>query len=174
MQTVTAEIICHRTACRIACGNLLCGSVLYCEFRQHCTFLAQIEPAVFQTSRHQHGFPSQIVAKRIRQRTIAQTNCPPVPVGIVHQIGVTGCLNGQVFADIGQDRIVRARLIRPQNGLAPCQNCHVAKLRAALCQQQIVHAVDLVQMRSLRIVGGALPEGVGFANGFSGGNVQLA
>ena len=83
-------------------------------------------------------------------------------------------LDGQALPDVRQNGVVRTGFIRTENGLAPCQHCHMAKLCTALCQQQIVHPVGLVKVRSLRIVGSPLPEPVGLADGCPGGDIHFA
>ena len=81
---------------------------------------------------------------------------------------MAGRLNRQIVPDVGQHRIVRTGGIGAVHGFTPGNGRHMAQLCTALRQEQIVHAVDAVDVRPFRIVGASpLPDAVSFPDGFT-------
>src|SRR5699024_8722279 len=90
---------------------------------------------------------------------------PPLAVLVLHQVGVAQALgNARAGIDIpvGEDGVAGAALKGAPGGVAAGDGLHVAVLRAALGNHQVVLAVDFVHVGALgALAAGAVPDGPG-------------
>ena len=89
----------------------------------------------------------------------AEQHHPPRAVGGLDEVGVAGVLHRVVGAAVAEDRVVRAALERPGGRGAARDRDRVARAGAALGDEQVPGAVELVEVRRLgELQPGARPQ----------------
>ena len=106
---------------------------------------AENGPFILPNDRNGKGFSSEIaIVAAIRAR--GQQNRPPLAVGKLNQIGVSGAVDGIIPAQVamGEHGVTRINLVRSLNLAASENGDAVIVVGSALGNHQIVPATDFV------------------------------
>ena len=116
---------------------------------------AEYGPFVLPDDGHQKGFATEIAAFRMADLPHAQQNRPPFPAGRFDQVGMADTADGLRAAQmpVGDQGIARIRLIGAQKTAAAEDGDAVVLRGAALGDEQIVPAANMVEVRPLRAFG---------------------
>ncbi|CDD30736.1 putative glycosyl transferase group 1 [Firmicutes bacterium CAG:94] len=124
-----------------------------------------------------HGLAAHVVQHELGGPDAVEHN-PPLAVLVLHQVGVAQALgNARAGIDIpvGEDGVAGAALKGAPGGVAAGDGLHVAVLRAALGNHQVVLAVDFVHVGTLgALAAGAVPDGPGLGAHLAGFQVHHA
>ena len=110
--------------------------------------------------RREEGLASEVVPVA-RDRAEREEDHPPGAVRGLDEVRVAGALDRHVVlrVPVREDRVAGAGFERSPRRVAARDRHHVAVLRPALGDHQVVPAADLVEVRPLRVAGtGAVPD----------------
>ena len=108
-------------------------------------------PAVLPHHRHEERLAAEVVVVAA-VGAHAEQHGPPAAVGGLDEVGVADSDDVDPAAEVpvGQDRVGTVALVRTGHRVRPRNGHRVVELGATLGREQVVGAVDLVQVRPLR------------------------